>query len=178
MPEKTRCDQSGGEDSEMPMTPKSRKKPIQTVKECRKAKWVSDSPLAISYCQCMAIFVHNLPEGRNCNDHTDYIWQVMRHDKLRVNIKLLDDRIKELQGLTSAHHMGLLAVLKEWKGKQMGNSSITPQYMVEAFAEPASQRKIMKCHDDHWHSDLMVGLYNIHQYDAICKENARRADGA
>ena len=35
---------------------------------------------------------------------------------------------------------------------------------MKAFAEPVMQRKIAKCHDDHWHSDLMVGLYSIHQY--------------
>ena len=100
------------------------------------------------------------------------------HESLGVNIKSLDDRIQELEGLTSSHHMGLLAALKEWKNKQMGNSGVTPQYVVKAFAEPVSQRKIVKRHDDHWHSDLMIGLYSIHQYDAICKENARRADGA
>ena len=39
---------------------------------------------------------------------------------LSVNIKHLDDRIQELQGLTSSHHVGLLVALKEWTGKQMG----------------------------------------------------------
>ena len=102
----------------------------------------------------------------------------MCQESLGVNIKSLDDRIKELEGLTSSHHKGLLTALKEWKGKHMGKSGVTPQYVVKAFMEPVSQRKIVKRHDDHWHSDLMIGLYGIHQYDAICKENARRADGA
>ena len=175
-PEKTSRNPSGDENSETPT--KSKKKPIWTVQECRKDKWASDSPLAIGYHQCRAISIHNLPEGCNFDDHTDYIRQLMRHESLGVNIKSLDDRIQELEGLTSTHHVGLLAALKEWKGKQMGNSGITPQYVVKAFAELVSQRKIVKCHDDHWHSDLMIGLYSIHQYDAICKENARRADGA
>ena len=30
-------------------------------------------------------------------------------------------------------------------------------------------------HTDHWHSDLMIGLYNMHKYDSISKENVRRA---
>ena len=175
-PEKTGRNPSGDENSETPS--KSKKKPIQTVQECRRDKWASDSPLAIRYRQRQAISIHHLPKGRNYDDHTDYIRQLKCQESLGINIKSLDDRIQELEGLTSSHHVGLLEALKEWKGKQMGKSGITPQYVVKAFAEPVSQRKIVKCHDDHWHSDLMIGLYNIHQYDAICKENARRADGA
>ena len=175
-PEKTGRNPSGDENSETPS--KSKKKPIRTVQECRRDKWASDSPLAIGYRQRRAISIHRLPEGRNYDDHTDYIRQLMHQESLGVNIKSLDDRIQELEGLTSSHHVGLLAALKEWKGKHMGKSDVAPQYIVKAFVEPVSQRKIVKCHDDHWHSDLMVGLYNIHQYDTICKENARRADGA
>ena len=175
-PEKTGHNPSGDENSETPS--KSKRKPIRTVQECRRDKWASDSPLVIRYHQRRAISMHHLPEGRNYDDHTDYIHQLMHQETLGVNIKSLDDRIQELKGLTSSHHVGLLAALKEWQGKQMGKSGITPQYVVKAFVEPVSQRKIVKRHDDHWHSDLMIGLYNIHQYDAICKENARRADGA
>ena len=177
-PEKTRCDPSGGENLDVATMPKSRRKPIRTAKECQQDKWASDSPLVISYRQHRGIFIHTLPEGHNFDDHTDYIRQLMRHKTLGINIKRLDHRIQELQGLTSSHHVGLLAALKEWTGKQMGNSGVTPQYVVKAFAEPVTQHKIAKRHDDHWHSDLMVGLYSIHQYDAICKENVRRADGA
>ena len=136
MPEKTKCDPSGDENSETPTTPKSKKKPIRMLQECRRDKWASDSPLAISYRQRQAIFIHNLPEGHNYDDHTDFIRQLIRHETLGVNIKHLDDRIQELQGLMSSHHVGLLVALKEWKGKQMGNSGITPQYVVKAFAEP------------------------------------------
>ena len=176
MPEKTGRNPSGDENSETPS--KSKKKPIQTVQECRRDKWVSDSPLAIRYRQHQAISIHHLPEGCNYDDHTDYIRQLMRQESLGINIKSLDDRIQELEGLTSSQHVGLLAALKEWKGKQMGKSGIAPQYIVKVFVEPVSQQKIVKRHDDHWHSDLMIGLYGIHQYDAICKENARRVDGA
>ena len=121
---KTRRDPSGGENSDVATTPKSRRKPFWMAKECRQDKWASDSPLAISYRQCRGIFIHTLPEGHNFNDHTDYIRQLMRHKTLSVNIKRLDDRIQELQGLTSSHHVGLLAALKEWTGKQMGNSGV------------------------------------------------------
>ena len=86
-PEKTRRNPSGGENSDVATTPKSRRKPIWTAKECRQDKWVSDSPLAISYCQRRGIFIHTLPEGRNFDDHTDYIRQLMRHKTLGVNIK-------------------------------------------------------------------------------------------
>ena len=49
-PEKTGRNPSGDENSETPS--KSKKKPIRTVQECRRDKWVSDSPLAIRYRQC------------------------------------------------------------------------------------------------------------------------------
>ena len=87
MPEKTRHDPSGGENSDVATTPKSRRKPIQTAKECRQDKWASDSPLAISYHQCRGIFIHTLLEGHNFDDHTDYIRQLMRHKTLGINIK-------------------------------------------------------------------------------------------
>ena len=44
-------------------------------------------------------------------------------------------RSKDLQGLTSTHHVGLQTVLSEWKNKQMGNSGVIPQYVVKAFLE-------------------------------------------
>ena len=141
MPEKTRRNASDGEDSETTVTPKSKKK-IRSVQECRKDKWASDLPEIISYHQRVGIFTQNLPEGHNYTDHTDYIRQLMCHKTIGVNIMQLDDWIAELQGLTSSHHVGRLASLKEWKGKQMGNSGVNPQYVVKAFLEPATQRKI------------------------------------
>ena len=138
MPEKTRCNVSDGEDSEMTATPKSKKK-IRSIQECCKDKWASDLPEIISYCQCVGIFTQNLPEGRNYTDHTDYIWQLMCHKTIGVNIMQLDNQITKLQGLTSSHHVGRLASLKEWKGKQMGNSGVNPQYVVKAFLELATQ---------------------------------------
>ena len=177
MPEKTRRNVSDGKDSETTATPKSKKK-IRAVQECRKDKWASDLPEIISYCQRVGIFTQNLPEGHNYTDHTDYIRQLMCHKTIGLNIMQLDDQIAEFQGLTSSHHIGRLASLKEWKGKQMGNSGVNPQYVVKAFLEPATQWKISAQHANHWHSDLMIGLYSVHRYDAISKENVRRVDGA
>ena len=57
----------------------------------------------------------------------------------------------------------------------MGHTSVLPQYIVKAFVEPVSQCKITGHHSDHWHSDLMVGLYCVHQYSAICKENVKES---
>ena len=180
MPEKTktRCDSSSGVDSEAPEMPKSKKKPVKvrTKKECRTDKWANDTPLVISYCQCVNISIHNLAEGHNHNDHINFLRQLMRHAKLSVNIKCLDDRIKELEGLSSPHNVNRLVLLKEWKGKQMGHTGVLPQYVVKAFVEPAMQHKITGCHADHWHSDLMVGLYCVHQYGAISKENVKESE--
>ena len=90
----------------MPAMPKSRKKPIRTVQECRADKWVANLPSAIRYHQQRGISIHNLPEGCNYDDHTDYVRQVQHQENL-VNIKSLDERIQGLQGLTSSHHVGL-----------------------------------------------------------------------
>ena len=57
----------------------------------------------------------------------------------------------------------------------MGSSGVSPKYVVKAFLEPIRQRKIPLRHSDHWHSDLMLGLYSIHNYNAISKENVQRA---
>ena len=77
MPEKTRRNTSDGENSETTTMPKSKKKPICTVQECQKDKWVLDLPEIISYRQRIGIFTQNLPEGCNFDDHTDYIRQLM-----------------------------------------------------------------------------------------------------
>ena len=127
------------------------------------------------YRQRMGISVHTLAEERNFADHTDYMSQLMRKSGT-VNIKSLDDRIGGLKVLTSPYHSKLHTELTKWKGKEMGNSGVKPQYVVKAFVEPGSERKITSKHTDHWHSDLMLGLYNVHKYDAISKENVQRAD--
>ena len=139
-PEKTRLDKSDGDDSGTPTTPKSKKKPapVRTVQECRADKWVADLDSAISYRQRMNISIHNLPEGCNHADHTDYVRQLLRQGNV-VNIKSLDEWIKDLQGLTSTHHVGLRTALSEWKNKQMGNSGVMAQYVVKAFLEPGTQ---------------------------------------
>ena len=173
-PSKAKSDQSEGEDSETPPTPKSKKK-IRSRAECRANKWADDFESVICYRQRMDISVHSLAEGRNFADHTDYVCQLM-HQPRTVNIKSLDERIDSLRGLTSPYHTKLLAALTGWKGRPMGNSGVSPQYVVKAFLEPGSERKITSKHADHWHSDLMVGLYNVHQYDAISKENVQRME--
>ena len=148
-PEKAEHPQTGDESSEATSKTPSKKKPIRSLQECRWDKWASTTPLAIRYRQRRAISVHQLSEGCNYDDHTDYIRQLMCQESLGVNIKSLDDRIKELKGLMSAHHKGLCTALKDWKDKHMGKLGVTPQYVIKAFVEPVSQRKIVKRHDDH-----------------------------
>ena len=171
---KAKSDQSEGEDSDNPPAGKSKKK-VRTRAECRADKWEQDLESVTRYRQRMDISVHTLAEGRNFADHTDYVNQLMRKSGT-VNIKSLDDRIGGLKVLTSPYHSKLHTELTKWKGKEMGNSGVKPQYVVKAFVEPGSERKITSKHTDHWHSDLMLGLYNVHKYDAISKENMQWAD--
>ena len=56
----------------------------------------------------------------------------------------IEDRIEDLEGLTSEYHKALLAALKAWQGKKMGNSGVYPQYVVKVFIEPKTQRKITR----------------------------------
>ena len=111
-PKKTKLNRSDGEGSGMPAMPKSRKKPIRTVQQCQADKWVADLPSTISYCQQMGISIHNLPEGHNYDNHTDYVRQLLCQENV-VNIRSLDEWIQGLQGLTNNHHVSLRTALSD-----------------------------------------------------------------
>ena len=130
-------DLSDDEGSGVP-TPTKSKKPARTVEQCRANKWAHDLASVVSFHQWMNISMHNLAQGRNNNDYTDYMHQLMRQEN-KVNIKSLDDRIQELQGLTSSHHTALRKALTKWRTKKMGNSGVKPEFVVKAFLEPGTE---------------------------------------
>ena len=130
----------------MPKASKSKKKTVRTLSECRGDKWSLDYPRVVSYRQRMGISVHTLPEGRNFDDHTDYIRQLLRDPDYGLNIQSLDDRIEGLEGWSSKYHQALLTSLQAWQSKHMGNSGVTPRYVAKAFIEPKTQLKISA----HW----------------------------
>ena len=130
------------------------------------------------YRQRVNISIHTLAEGRHYDNHTNYIRQLMAEPAYGLNVMSIEDRIEDLEGFTSEYHKALLAALKAWQGRKMGNSGVYPQYVVKVFIEPKTQRKITRHHPEHWQSDLMLGLYNVHQYEVISKENTLRAGDA
>ena len=175
-PEKSGCNVSNDKALDVPKVSRPKKKTFRTIPQCHQDKWASDYDRVVEYRQCVGISVHTLAEGCHYNNHTDYIRQLMRELAHGLNARSLEDRIEELKGLSSDYHKALRASLKTWQSKNMGNSGISPQYVVKAFIEPKTQRKISGHHPEHWQSDLMLGLYGIHQYEAISKENMQRAE--
>ena len=55
----------------------------------------------------------------------------------------------------------------------MGCSGIYPEYVVKAFLAPQSQCVIQKGDNNHWDTSVMIGLYNLHKYEAIGKGNKK-----
>ena len=70
----------------------------------------------------------------------------------------------------------LLRVLKEVRGKTMGCSGVYPEYVVKAFLAPQSQCIIQKGDNNHWDTSAMIGLYNLHKYEAVGKGNKKVDD--
>ena len=96
--------------------------------------------------------------------------------QLDLNIVHIDDRIDEVEEDTSKHTRKLLKALKEVRDETMGRSGIYPEYVVKAFLAPQSQSIIQKGDNNHWDTCVMVGLYNLHKYEAISKGNKKVDD--
>ena len=73
----------------------------------------------------------------------------------------------------SKHARKLLKALKETRGETMGRSSIYAEFVVKAFLAPHSQVVVQKGDNNHWDTSAMIGLYNLHKYEAVGKGNKR-----
>ena len=52
-------------------------------------------------------------------------------------------------------------------------SGVYAEYVVKAFQAPHSQAVIQKGDNNHWDTSAMIGLYNIHKYEAEGKGNKK-----
>ena len=93
----------------------------------------------------------------------------MDEGRLGLNIVHIDDRIDEVEEDTSKHAHKLLKALKEVQDETMGRSGVYPEYVVKAFLAPQSQCVFQKGDKNHWDMSVMIGLYNLHKYEAIGK---------
>ena len=96
--------------------------------------------------------------------------------QLGLNIVHIDDRVDEVIEDSSKQAHKLLKALKEVRGKTMGHSGVYPEYVVKAFLAPQSQCVIQKGDNNHWDTSVMIGLYNLHKYEAIGKGNKKVDD--
>ena len=100
----------------------------------------------------------------------------MDEGQLGLNIVHIDDRVDEVKEDSSKQARKLLKVLKEVRDETMGRSGVYPEYVVKAFLAPQSQCVIQKGDNNHWDTSVMIGLYNLHKYEAIGKGNKKVDD--
>ena len=67
----------------------------------------------------------------------------------------------------------LLKALQEVRGETMGQSGVYAEYVMKAFLAPQSQSVIQKGDNNHWDTSAMIGLYNLHKYEAVGKGNKK-----
>ena len=113
--------------------------------------------------------------GPNNSRHVDLLTQLLDERQLGLNITHIDARIDELteDSSNSKSARRLLKVLKEVRGETMGRSGVYPEYVVKAFLAPQSQCVIPKGDNNHWDTSAMIGLYNLHKYEAVGKGNKK-----
>ena len=99
----------------------------------------------------------------------------MNERQLGLNVTHIDTCLDEVAEDSSTSKLArrLLKALKEVRGETMGRSGVYPEYVVEAFLAPQSQCVIQKGDNNHWDTSAMIGLYNLHKYEAVGKGNKK-----
>ena len=107
--------------------------------------------------------------------HVDLLTQLLHKGQLGLNITQLDTRIEEVaeDSDRSKRARRLLKALQEVHGETMGRSGVYAEYVVKAFQAPHSQAVIQKGDNNHWDTLAMIGLYNMHKYEAVGKGNKK-----
>ena len=140
------------------------------------SKWKKDLVFVDKYRQRKGLCAKELVGGPNNTRHVDLLTQLMDEGQLGLNIVHIDDRIDEVKEDSSKQARKLLKVLKEVRDETMGHSGVYPEYVVKAFLAPKSQSVIQKGDNNHWDTSVMIGLYNLHKYEAIGKGNKKVDD--
>ena len=173
-------DESSSSSDEEQATPKKSNKDdrveaIAWTNRDHTSKWRKDLPHVDRYRQRKGLCAKELTGGPNNTRHVDLLTQLLGERQLGLNIIHLDARLDEVaeDSSTSKQACRLLKALKEIRGEMMGQSGVYPEYIVKAFLVPQSQSVIQKGDSNHWDTSAMIGLYNLHKYEAVGKGNKR-----
>ena len=142
----------------------------------RASKWKKDLVFVDKYRQQKGLCTKELVCSPNNTRHVDLLTQLMDEGQLGLNIIHIDDHIDEMKEDSSKQACKLLKALKEVRDERMGRSGVYPEYVVKAFLAPQSQCIIQKGDNNHWDTSVMIGLYNLHKYEAIGKGNKQVDD--
>ena len=141
----------------------------------RANKWKRDLAHVNRYRQQKGLYAKDLTGGPNNTRHVDLLTQLFDERQLGLNITHIDTCLDELaeESSSSKSACRLLKALKEVQGERMGRSGMYPEYVVKAFLAPQSQCVILKGDNNHWDTSAMIGLYNLHKYEAVGKGNKK-----
>ena len=166
---------SSSEDERRKKPPKDKDDVIAWANRDRASRWKKDIGHVVRYRQRKGLNAKELVGGPNNTRHVDLLNQLLREGQLGLNITQLDTRIEEVaeDSERSKHARRLLKALQEARGETMGHSGIYAKFVVKAFQAPHSQAVIQKGDNNHWDTSAMIGLYNLHKYEAVGKGNKR-----
>ena len=163
---------ASGEERTTPKKSSQEDKAEQVNQDCA-TRWKKDLVFVVKYRQRKGLCAKELVGGPNNTRHVDLLNQLLDEGQLGLNIIHMDDRIEDVEQDTSKYAQRLLKALKEVHDEMMGRSGIYPEYVVKAFLAPQSQSVIQKGNSNHWDTSVMIGLYNLHKYEAIGKGNKK-----
>ena len=170
---------SSSSDDEWPSPKKpikdSRADAIAWANQDRASKWKKDLKHVIRYRQQKGLCTKELISGPNNTRHVDLLTQLLNEGQLGLNITQLDTRIEEVSEDAghSKQACRLLKALQEVQGETMGRSGVYVKYVIRAFLAPHSWSVIQKGDNNHWDTSAMIGLYNLHKYEAVSKGNKK-----
>ena len=170
---------SSSSDEERPAPKKPNKddraEAIAWANRDRASKWKRDLAHVDRYRQRKGLCAKELTGGPNNARHVDLLSQLLNERQLGLNIIHLDTRIEEVteDASNSKQARRLLKALREVQGETMGRSGVYAEYVMKAFLVPQSQSVIQKGDNNHWDTSAMIGLYNLHKYEAVGKGNKK-----
>ena len=139
------------------------------------SKWKKDLGHVVRYQQRKGLCAKELTSSPNNTCHVDLLTQLLHEGQLGLNITQLNTHIEEVSEDSdhSKRARRLLKALQEVCGETMGCSGVYAEYVVKAFQVPRSQAVIQKGDNNHWDTSAMIGLYNLHKYEAVGKGNKK-----
>ena len=120
-------------------------------------KWVSDLLGILMYCQQKNI-IPDSPPPFNYKDHSYYLWQLLRNNKLGLNITLISDLLMQYEKDSSGTGWKCYKALKMLSSTTMGKSRASPLYVAEVFKAPLMKEIITPDNMNRYYSQIMGGL--------------------